>query len=209
MYLIPIDYIDRLIAVNHLKCFSCLKSKKRTPMPRENKNQYPILGSLSRKEMSGYDLQSISKRAKNYYWSDCNPQVYSTLKKLEDDGLVSSRIDEGSGARNRRVYAITKKGLEFYKAWLEKPVEAAVYRDELMLKIANGQHLSKSKLRQHLTEAQEQVDTQIIDIKKIKHHIEVDHADRKDKPYLSAVYNLAEDNARTKLKWVKNLLKEL
>lgn len=177
-------------------------------MPRENKSQYPILGFLSRRDMSGYDLQKLSKRTASYYWSDCNPQVYNTLKKLEDEGLVSSRIDEESGGRNRRVYSITKKGMDFYKTWLERPVQDVMYRDELMLKVANGQHLSKARLRQHLNDAQHQIELQLDEVKDIQEHINTSHSGRKDKPYLLSVYQYVENSLRIRLEWVKSSLNQ-
>jgi PadR family transcriptional regulator AphA len=177
-------------------------------MPRENKTQYPILGFLSRREMSGYDIQKLSKRTNSYYWSECNPQVYGTLKKLEKDELVSSRIDEDSGARNRRVYAITKKGMEFYKSWLESPTKCAVYRDELMLKIANGQHLSKEKLLKHLHDEQLRIEMQLSELKDVQDHIKKDHAGKEDQPFLTSVYSYAEINLRTKLEWMKQTIVE-
>lgn len=175
-------------------------------MPRENKNQYPILGFLSKRDMSGYDIQKLSKRTGGYYWSDCNPQVYNTLKNLEENELVSSSIDDGSGARNRRVYSITKKGMAFYKSWLERPAECVVYRDELLLKIANGQHLSKETLQRHLRDEQLRIQTQLNDLKEMQTHIAKDHADREDKPYLLSVYSYIEDSLHTKLKWIQQTL---
>lgn len=177
-------------------------------MARENKNQYPILGFLSGRNMSGYDLQQLSKKISRYYWSDCNAQVYNTLKNLELKKLVSSNIDETSGARNRRVYSITPKGLEFYKNWLETPIKCQVYRDELLLKLANAQHLPKEILQQHLKNEHLQIEIQLNELKDVQEHIATDHKNQGDQVYLLAVYDYVKSNLETKLVWIKKSLEK-
>ena len=177
-------------------------------MPRENKNQYPILGFLSKQDMSGYDLIKLSRRIGKYFWSDGNAQIYNTLKKLEEQGLVSSQIDKNSGARNRRVYSISKKGLDFYRAWLERRADCVVYRDELLLKMSNAQFLSKKQLLQHLQDEYLCIEVQLSELSTIQAHISNDHAGRKDQPYLLAVYGYIQTSLENKLDWLKKSLRQ-
>lgn len=175
-------------------------------MPRENKSQYPILGFLSRYDMSGYDLQKLSKRTGSYYWSDCNPQIYNTLKNLEKEALVASQIDENSGARNRRVYSLTKKGLDFFKSWLKQPAKGAVYRDELLLKVANAQHLSKQQLIKQLGDERLRIEMQLSELEQVLEAIQTSHENREDQPYLLAVYDYIQLQLETKLAWVNKTM---
>ena len=162
------------------------------------------MGFLSRRDMSGDDLIKLSKRIGRYFWSDSNIQIYNAPKKLEEQKLVHSHIDEDSGTRNRRVYSITKKGLEFYQIWLERRVDYVVYRDELLLKIPNAQFLSKEKLLQHLQDEYLRIEIQLNELKNIQAHIVNDHAGRKDQPYLLAVYDYIQTNLENKSDWIKN-----
>ena len=46
------------------------------------------------------------------YGSPAYSQIYSELKKLERLGLVTSRVENTGGTRNRRLYKITEAGLD-------------------------------------------------------------------------------------------------
>ena len=178
-------------------------------MPKENKSQYAILGFLSRQDMSGYDLLKRFDRISTFYWSEKNAQVYNTLKQLQKKGYVNSSLDKGSGARKRRVYHITLAGLEHLKEWLELPVAPRVYREELLLKITNGQHLPKAIIVKHLKEYQAYLEQQMHEHEEVLDHLERDHKGRKDQAYLQMVYGFVGDLLKTKLKWVKSCLAKL
>jgi DNA-binding PadR family transcriptional regulator len=64
-------------------------------------------------------------------------QVYTTLARLERDGLVESTDVEGDG-RGKRVYALTDAGRADIAAWLEAPSPAASLRDEFATKLVLG-----------------------------------------------------------------------
>jgi DNA-binding PadR family transcriptional regulator len=60
-------------------------------------------------------------------------QVYTTLQRLERDGLVAS---EGDGERSRKRYAITSAGSQELTDWLRTPPELVPPpRDELVIKV--------------------------------------------------------------------------
>ena len=100
-------------------------------MARCNKSFYALLGIISKSEVSGYDIKQIMAKIGRFYWSENNAQIYSTLKKLEKDHYVVSRLDESSGARQCRKYTITKKGLKKLVDWLKLPCDFPKYREEL------------------------------------------------------------------------------
>ncbi len=95
------------------------KLNKLTLMGTLNKSSYVILGLLSKSDYSGYSLKMRMKKTSDFYWSESNAQIYPVLKKLEELKLVSSKIDASSGARNKRIFSITKKGLSELIKWLE------------------------------------------------------------------------------------------
>lgn len=177
-------------------------------MPRENKNQYPILGFLSKKDRSGYDLANYSKRIGQHYWTEFSSQVYGTLKKLEEDGFVSSYVDENSGARNRRVYSITPAGLEHLKAWLEQPAEKPLYRDELLLKLSNAEHLPKGTLLKHFEAEERRLTSHLKELKDVYQHIKADHSNRLDQQHLFSLYEYKQSYTETRLSWVRRMIEK-
>jgi DNA-binding PadR family transcriptional regulator len=61
-------------------------------------------------------------------------QVYTTLQRLERDGLVET--DDGEGERSRKRYRITSTGERALAEWLRTPPELEPPpRDELVIKV--------------------------------------------------------------------------
>ena len=51
---------------------------------------YVILGLLTLREMSGYDLkQLINKSITHFYWSPAKSQIYGELRRLESVEIAS------------------------------------------------------------------------------------------------------------------------
>ncbi|MDI9390362.1 MAG: PadR family transcriptional regulator, partial [Synergistota bacterium] len=44
--------------------------------------------------------------------------IYRYLRRLEDMGMLESRLEPGSGGPARRVYSITPEGEDYLKAWV-------------------------------------------------------------------------------------------
>jgi DNA-binding PadR family transcriptional regulator len=60
-------------------------------------------------------------------------QVYTTLQRLERDGLVE---DGGNDAEGRAVYRITQPGISSLRDWVSRPEDlAAAGRDEISIKV--------------------------------------------------------------------------
>lgn len=178
-------------------------------MTNLTKSGYVVLGIISKRPQAGYDIKRIMRKIACHYWSESNAQIYPILKKLEQDKLVTSQLDKTSGARHRRIYTITKKGMEQLKEWLNEPSDPTPYREEILLKLSLGQHLSKKQLRQLLENYKAKLEELIKEENEIIKHIEIDHEKRPDKPYLQLIYNHVEKILETKLAWCKKLLNHL
>ena len=60
-------------------------------------------------------------------------QIYSTLARLERDGLVSGEPVPGD-SRGKRVYRLTEAGREQLDRWIQAPVGGARLKDEFFMK---------------------------------------------------------------------------
>jgi PadR family transcriptional regulator, regulatory protein PadR len=77
-----------------------------------------LLLLLSEKPAHGYQLSDKLNQKKDTAGIDPG-FLYKTLRQFEEDGLVKSAWDtEGSGPA-RRVYQITKDGVEYLHRWAE------------------------------------------------------------------------------------------
>lgn len=77
-----------------------------------------ILLGMLREPQSGYDLKKSFGQSLQHFWHAELSQIYPTLKRLERDGLVSSRIGESRAGPQRREYRRTAKGRRVLLAWL-------------------------------------------------------------------------------------------
>jgi DNA-binding PadR family transcriptional regulator len=95
-----------------------------------------VLGLLHNGPAHGYDV----KRGHDAWFPDSRPlafgQVYTTLSRLERDGLVEV-VDRGSdGGPERTVYALTPQGREHLAHWLAEPIQPALGAvDEMVRKV--------------------------------------------------------------------------
>jgi DNA-binding PadR family transcriptional regulator len=96
--------------------------------------RYGLLALLQRESMYGYQLRTEFERTTGATWPLNVGQVYTTLTRLERDGLVEPN---GADDEGRSRYVITAAGRTALADWFEEPVTAADRpRDELAIKLA-------------------------------------------------------------------------
>ena len=94
-----------------------------------------LLALLAEGPRHGYQLKTEFESATGGVWPLNVGQVYTTLDRLERDGLVEVPTDV-SGAPGQKTYAITHAGTQALGEWWEAvPSADPPPRDELMLKV--------------------------------------------------------------------------
>lgn len=98
--------------------------------------KYALLGFLNYLSASGYDLKQLMDVSTANFWHAKQSQIYTTLKKMEGEGLVISHVEPQEGRPDRRVYQITETGQADLQEWLAQPITVIEPRKEtLLLKI--------------------------------------------------------------------------
>jgi putative ABC transport system ATP-binding protein len=93
-----------------------------------------LLALLEQGPMYGYQLRAEFESRTGATWPLNVGQVYTTLQRLERDGLVESDGGDGEGAS--KAYRMTAAGQEELVAWLHTPGDGNVPpRDELVIKV--------------------------------------------------------------------------
>ena len=96
--------------------------------------KYGLLALLEREPMHGYQLRTEFDTATGSTWPLNVGQVYTTLARLERDGLVRSLGEDDDG---RARYEITDQGRGELGSWFDSPVFSSDRpRDELAIKLA-------------------------------------------------------------------------
>ena len=94
--------------------------------------RHSLLAVLSAGPMHGYGLKTEFEAATGDVWPLNVGQVYTTLGRLERDGLVSA----GTDADGQKVYQITEAGRDELGRWFETPVPREVIpRQEVAIKL--------------------------------------------------------------------------
>jgi DNA-binding PadR family transcriptional regulator len=93
-----------------------------------------LLALLDESDMYGYQLRATFEQRTGATWPLNIGQVYTTLNRLERDGLVE---EAGSDDDGHQTYRITDAGRDEVRRWFVTPVSrSAAPRDELAIKLA-------------------------------------------------------------------------
>ncbi|MEE2522474.1 PadR family transcriptional regulator [Pseudarthrobacter sp. J75] len=96
--------------------------------------RHSLLALLQDQPRYGYQLRVEFESRTGATWPLNIGQVYTTLDRLERDGLVQNNGDDGEG---HVIYSITKAGTEEVRSWFDAPVERNnPPRNELAIKLA-------------------------------------------------------------------------
>ena len=96
--------------------------------------RHAFLALLAQAPAHGYELKQLLDERFGATLALNAGQVYTTLQRLERDGLVVG-TEVPDDTRNKRIYAITEAGRDVLTAWLETPSPPTRLRDELYLKL--------------------------------------------------------------------------
>jgi DNA-binding PadR family transcriptional regulator len=94
--------------------------------------RHSLLALLSGGPMHGYGLKTEFETATADVWPLNVGQVYTTLGRLERDGLVTAEAE----ADGQKLYEITGAGRDELRRWFETPVQREMIpRQELAIKL--------------------------------------------------------------------------
>lgn len=108
--------------------------------------RYALLGFLSLKPLSGYDLKRLFDDSVRHFWTADQAQIYRTLGQLADEGLVEVRVIEQEKRPDRKEHRITKAGVAELEDWLRSPVESVPVREPFLLRLFFAGRLPKDEV---------------------------------------------------------------
>jgi|SRR5690625_3902434 len=100
--------------------------------------KHSLLALLYERPRHGYELKTGFDELVQDMWPLNTGQVYSTLDRLERDGLIES---PGYDRKDRKLYVITDTGKENLWKWLQKPVERSLLKDKFYFKYLCASHV--------------------------------------------------------------------
>ncbi len=104
--------------------------------------QAVILGFLMQKSMTGYDLKKAFSMSFSFFSDLSYGSIYPALKKMEDLGQVSKKLEIQDGAPNRKIYTITEKGRKAFLESLRRPLTPERHKSAFLMKLFFFAHLA-------------------------------------------------------------------
>ena len=106
--------------------------------------RFAILGLLAQHPRHGYDLRAAftAVMGGDQNWDVKPAQIYTTLNRLEEAGLVFQSAVTQDGGPEKHIYNITESGQQALTEWFSAGVTPEHQRDEffvkLMIALASG-----------------------------------------------------------------------
>ena len=98
--------------------------------------KYLMLALLARAPQHGYELKAAFEQLLGGTWVLNIGQVYTTLSRLEQDGLIEPEVVHQALLPDRKVYSLTTLGRKELARWMDEPLAALIrLRDEVFLKV--------------------------------------------------------------------------
>jgi DNA-binding PadR family transcriptional regulator len=119
---------------------------------------FAVLGLLSVRDWSAYELTAQMKRGLRYSWPRAETRLYQEPKNLVAHGLATAR-SEATGRRHRTVYAITPGGRRALASWLEARSAPPQAECEAVLRATFADAGSKDALLKTLRDLRTDADT--------------------------------------------------
>jgi len=108
--------------------------------------KHAILGFLSFKPFSGYDLKKAFDRSVRHFWPANQSQIYRTLAELEKQGYVGKEVLAFQEHLDKKVYSITEPGRAELLRWLSTPLPAQDERNPFLIQVYFSGLLSDEEL---------------------------------------------------------------
>lgn len=123
---------------------------------------HAILGILSYKSMTGYDLKKVIQNSTFMHWSGNNNQIYKSLTELLNKGLVTNEVKHQDGSPTKKIYMITNEGVAALKEWVLSPSELGEIKKPFLVQLAWSKQLNTSELNMLLDGYENQIKIQLL-----------------------------------------------
>jgi DNA-binding PadR family transcriptional regulator len=101
-----------------------------------------ILGFLMDGRMTGYELKKKFSMSFSFFSGLSYGSIYPALKGMEEEGLITLKVEIQDGSPNRKVYSITDAGRETFLAVLRAPFDLDRPKNSFLMRLFFFVHLS-------------------------------------------------------------------
>lgn len=170
--------------------------------------RHAVLGLLSTKAMHGYELKTKFDQVTGGFWQLNFGQIYSTLDRLEREGLVERVSEASSGDADRKVFRITVKGRSRLDEWVLQPAaHPRALRDDLFVRLLFCDRSSTAQLQRMLDRQRDVYELEMRKLSKRKAQLEA--LNLKDGFVTDLLIDAALYHAEAELAWLSHVAERL
>ena len=104
-----------------------------------------VLGFLMRGSMTGYELKKRFSLSFSFFSALSYGSIYPALKKLEEEGLITLKVEVQDGSPNRKVYTITDSGRKAFLENLRTPFTLERQKSAFLARLFFFAHLTREE----------------------------------------------------------------
>jgi PadR family transcriptional regulator, regulatory protein AphA len=120
-----------------------------------------LLGLLSWRAASGYDLKRAISDSDIFYWSGNNNQIYKSLLELQAEGLVSHTVEQQEKLPAKKIYSLTPAGQAALRQALLAGPELPELHKGFLIQLAWAEPLSDEEVLALLDQYAAEVDNRL------------------------------------------------
>lgn len=130
-------------------------------MARFNNTRFAVLGILSMRPASGYEIKKIMEQSTHHFWREGDSSIYPILNQLLDEGMVSCELRNTESDKPKKIYTISDDGQRELQDWLEHEPLLFQSRNELLLKVFFGWNVAAEVIINHIEKFRQKVKTRL------------------------------------------------
>ncbi len=112
--------------------------------------RHVVLAVLARGDMTGYDITKTFESVYSHIWRASHQQVYRELGRLSEEGRVSAKVVAQQGRPDKKIYTLTRRGLEELRRWVVAPTEFPRPQYDLLVKLLANEVVGRKAFRNEL-----------------------------------------------------------
>lgn len=167
---------------------------------------HAILGMLSCKPMTGYDLKKMMQDSVYMHWSGNNNQIYKALLELQNDGFVENRVMHQESLPSKKIYTVTPNGLVALKEWAAAAPEAPEFKKSFLVQLAWADLLDGEELDNLLADYEKELElTLVMNREKLRRGSGLTPRTKREAFLWEAIGENILSSCQNELDWVKKL----
>lgn len=174
--------------------------------------KHAILGFLSFKPLSGYNLKKAFDNSIRHFWTANQSQIYRTLSKMTNEGLLEKEVIERDDRLDMKIYQTSEKGRAELQQWLSTPLPRQNMREPFLIQIFFSGLLSDNELLELLRHEAKAAEEDLATYTQI-YQASMSRASQAEDPRAFFLSMLTLDyglkSSQSMLDWLTNAIKEI